>query len=728
MFSIILIYRYKRIKKKIEEKGNKLRYKSKLIKFKLYFLISILVDLLILSTIIFISNFMGMVFTISTLSNMWDRVDIDNSNEIESGWHWSIGDEGNDIQTSSGLYPKNRELRQLAMFIEASEKSAQEANRILGVELVNPSIMLTVTLRETGGVLINKLVEDTSLNIYKDLIYEIPTCGKGSGCRYIRNGISHFIGGTVINGVDSGDPAINPVNNSPEDYRRAGGDHAMGYFQFENISIDGMLVRPFPIGEYADKEYVNDDRYKMDGKLGFIRPNIAYIPDNLINVALHNGDIGRYGSGLSKAWNEIQSTSWYKGLSAQDQQFVWSALKELSYQSGSFISYEATKPMIATLELVAVMKYDGYIDTLYDIVPFFESYYGGASGITNRIYNKDTHRISRPGDTVWTRSFNKLLNDNTLKSDTRAAANKVKGTLSAGRFRTYAEAGNRALYADIPPKSIASVSMGNYIYNEMQKQIAEAEKEESGGIVVGGSVPGVSPSNFFETPGVGQGIWNGKTSEELVGNSRYYRETKHMWGTSVTLSSGNDPFNSLNSTFSVPYYSQSSRVGNETWSRYNTGRFNLQNSGCGIYMWAHIASALQQRLINPPEMLAVGTHFGAFQSGTGLFTWDRDSHNRLANSFGYKVTMYTRREAREDYVWNDLNQALNKNIPSGFRSSNTFTTGGSHFLNIDSVTDDGRYILAQTNIVAAEKRTWSRAELFNTFHRANTCLYVIDNR
>ena len=55
----------------------------------------------------------------------------------------------------------------------------------------------------------------------------------------------------------------------------------------------------------------------MDSTLGFIRPNIAYIPDNIINVAYHNGELSRYGNGLKQAWNEIQSKSWYKGLSVR---------------------------------------------------------------------------------------------------------------------------------------------------------------------------------------------------------------------------------------------------------------------------------------------------------------------------------------------------------------------------------------------------------------------------
>ena len=64
-----------------------------------------------------------------------------------------------------------------------------------------------------------------------------------------------------------------------------------------------------------------------------------------------------------------------------------------------------------------------------------------------------------------------------------------------------------------------------------------------------------------ETPGIGQGMWNGKTSAELV-DSKYY-EKLSICG-NISYISGYDPFNSLTQNH-VPYFSQSSKVGNETW-------------------------------------------------------------------------------------------------------------------------------------------------------------------
>lgn len=751
MFSLFVLYRYiaLRIKIKLLRKAsnniesnnplvNNVKEKGlrklliKLKKFKIYFLISIAADLAVVFLVVMmLSYYMGGLSAITTMSNMWDDVAVDNSDSVEMGWQWGTNQNGNGIHSSGGIYPKDPVLKQLAMFIEAAEISAAEVNSQFGGNQVNPALILSINFRETGGAIINKLVEDTSLNIYSELIYENPACGKGSRCQYIKKGYSHFENGTVSGGVDSIDPVNNPANRDLTQYQNSappGGkpDHAIGYFQFENNSIDGLLVDVFPIGDYADKEYTADDRYKMDNTLGFIRPNIVYVPDGIMNVAQHNGDLNRYGDGLKQAWSTIQAKSWYKNLSLKDQQFCWAALKDLSYQGGSYISYNGAKAMIAALELVATMVYDEYLQSMYDIVPFLEEYHSDASGSVASLYNTNTHKISRPGDDRWTYSFNKLLTDQTLKQSTRTAAAKLKSTLSPGKFRTYAEAGNVSYYADIPPKSIAWISMGQQVYDIMKAEIDAAEKEEGSFII---SRPeGVSKDNFKLTPGVGQGIWNGKTTEEVVGPNAEHMSTKGMWGTSYTLSNGNCPFNSLESKFHVPYFSQSSsRV--EAWKGYNTGKFDLQNAGCGIYMWAHIASALQQRLINPPEMLVIGTHFGAFESGTGYFTWANggEGHKKLFRSFGYELRLYTYNEVKQDAPWNDLNQALRKNIPSGFRCRTKWTSGGSHFLNIDAITDDGRYILAQTNNSVDEAKTWSRSDLFNVMHFKNYCLYVVDN-
>ena len=190
------------------------------------------------------SHFMGTLSSIAPIQHV-DDVAVDNSDSVDSRWQWSTDNNGNGLQSSSGIYPKDPVLKQIAMFLEASEISAAEVNKKVGGNYVNPALILSVTMRETGGRIINKLVEDTSLNIYSDLIYENPACGKGSSCGYIKNGYSHFNGGIVSGGVDNIDPATQSVNTSKAHYDSAGGDHAMGYFQFENTSIDGMLINVF---------------------------------------------------------------------------------------------------------------------------------------------------------------------------------------------------------------------------------------------------------------------------------------------------------------------------------------------------------------------------------------------------------------------------------------------------------------------------------------------------
>ena len=73
-------------------------------------------------------------------------------------------------------------------------------------EIEHPALILSINFRETVTI-INKLVEDTSLNIYSELIYENPACGKGSRCQY-KERIQSFRKRNCICGVDYIDPLI----------------------------------------------------------------------------------------------------------------------------------------------------------------------------------------------------------------------------------------------------------------------------------------------------------------------------------------------------------------------------------------------------------------------------------------------------------------------------------------------------------------------------------------
>ena len=273
----------------------------------------------------------------------------------------------------------------------------------------------------------------------------------------------------------------------------------------------------------------------------------------------------------------------------------------------------------------------------------------------------------------------------------------------------------------------------------MKQQVAGAEMEEppQGGGTGNGLAPpsGVSKDNFKQTPGKGQGNYNGSTAEQLVGTTALGKALSKWWGTSVVLNTGTDKYNSTSYKFAVPSYSQGDN-GTEKWKGYRTpGGWDLQAEGCHIYMYAHIASAVQQRLINPAETLAVGTKFGIFDKN-GLFNNSITNANKYFGSFGCTSTWYTKsnlKNYKTDGItnpWTRLDKALRSNVPSGIRIKNTWGLS-NHFLVIRDVTADGRYLLSQTTAgTRVEHQTYSREQIYNMMYSGGgkCCLYIVTRK
>ena len=718
-------------------KQKKLTKRLKILKYT--FILAIVMDFFFIYTFITMANnYMNIIKSITTIGQLYDEV-YNPLEDEEYGWEWEgqpgVGEDGefDGIYTPGGIYPKDPKLKQLAMYIEAAETSASEANKALGVDYVNGAAIFGINMRESGGNLVNRLVGDASLNIFRDLIWEHPACRMAS-CGYIKKGYPHFEGGTVTSRIDNSNPATNKINGNQSHYSsgKGPGGHAIGYFQLESTSADGYLRAVYPIGGHETKDFSGADKYTKDEQLGFIRPNGVYMPDAMLATGYHIADIGRYGTsknqdGYKRAWEEINKSSWFNNLTKEEQQFCWIALKDMSYQTGGNISYDSTASVRTLIELIATLRLEGRMNSVLDTAELLAGYNSNIKNSLESSYNKKTHTVSRPGDNMWVYGFNSLLDDGNLPPKSKAVANRLKGILNGGKFKTYSEAGEKALYVDIPAKTVGHMTLNVKIFQDMKQQVNEAEKEESQGI--GGPIRppvGVSPDNFQLSPGVGQGNWGGKTTLELVGSkAKHIDVLRPMFGTSMTLSSGKDPMQSLTSKFAVPYFSQSSSLGNEAWSGHSTGNFNLQSAGCAVYMWAHVTSALQQRLINPAEMLVVGRHYGIYNS-QGLWVHSAVPSQNMFKTFGYTTRFYSRTGASYDQPWEDLNQALLKDIPSGFRARHTYSSGPSHFLAIDAITEDGRYKLSQTNKSALENITHSRSDIWNSMFLSNPCLFVVD--
>lgn len=236
---------------------------------------------------------------------------------------------------------------------------------------------------------------------------------------------------------------------------------------------------------------------------------------------------------------------------------------------------------------------------------------------------------------------------------------------------------------------------------------------------------GISIDNFKETPGVGQGIWNGKTTEELCAGTSYLGTQKSKFGRSYQVRTGSNSYNWRNSPYKVPSFSQ---AGTDPEGFGNIVGIN-QSQACHIYMFAHICSALQQRLINPPEMGCVMKYFGVVTSG-GLFANSEANTKRMMNSFGYDIEFYYKSDMRDltGSKWTELDNSLKAGIPCGYRADSYFTSD-THYMAIDAIID-GKYKLAQVLKGDLEAKLYSRDTLYKyAYDKAvKPCFFVVSRK
>ena len=251
-----------------------------------------------------------------------------------AGWVWTktvIPPPGSG--SGSGLYPKDPKLKLRAELLEILVKSTTDAQASTGTQ-VDPAWILGSIYRETGDELYSNMNNSSIASLKTDLVIEDPACGKGS-CAYINNGISHYYGGTVVNGVDKGDPAKQIINTSQSTYDSMGGDHAIGYIQFEIPYFYEHSTRLYgnatPVLSGSNDVAKVSTEAKIDANTGFIRPNPFYIPDAMYNGAfVMASDPVVSGSDYSN----ILASSDFQSLSAYNQNFIKFMYSSAAYGRG----------------------------------------------------------------------------------------------------------------------------------------------------------------------------------------------------------------------------------------------------------------------------------------------------------------------------------------------------------------------------------------------------------
>ena len=543
----------------------------------------------------------------------------DEEDKYDWTWETDTSTELEDV-TSGGVYPKDPQLKQIAKFLEVLQKSCDIVNGENGEKTALPSSVISITIRETGGKLSNTLVADPSIDIYGQLVYDIPVCGKGTSCTWVKNGVSHFVGGSVAGGVDKGDPATMPPNTSSSYYNayRTNDGHALGYCQMEVIYIDSYLTRVYPIGDYKDKKYDNStDRYNMDNTLKFIRPNIGYIPDLILSTTAQLG--GGLWRDANTVYNQMKSESWFNELSEDEKTYARSCLRQMNYVGGS-VDVTNMTVMKQLIKVTYALKKDGYITDIRDFAEWGFTHYTGVSNMLSTIYKGN--KISRPSTTPFTTLINKVIQDKSLGSNTISAVKELQSALlsaSGGSESTFLKygTGGKYLWRHAIPGALGFESISHYIYKIMVSDIEKAEKEQSSSESLG---VGIEGTNYIDY--IGSGIFLNPT------NSDYYcPDLQSVWyaqgkrgGTSI---------------FGTTLPSYTTTIQNKRYMDRN-----YYNYGCPAYSMAMLLSNMTGFSIMPDALPGTST------AGP---EWIKGSHSVASSGLGFTSGLY---------VINSLNKSL----------------------------------------------------------------------
>lgn len=541
--------------------------------------------------------------------------------EADDGkWEWADQTGGLNDYTSGGVYPKDPQLRQTAMFLEVIQESCNIVNGEQGQINVVPSSVLSTLLRETGGRSYNAALADLSFNIYGELLATNPICGKSaSSCPYIQHNISHFVGGTASGGVDNGDPHTMPPNTDStlyKKYKPADG-HALGYGQMEITSIPSELIRVFPYGDFKNKVY-NDktDRYTMDSELKFIRPNIAYMPDVVLSITYHLGGKGFWSTG-QKIWNEMNSESWFQSLSAEEKAYCHSCIQQMSYLGGG-VDYDNTNLMKLALKLSWALKADGKISRIQELIQFTDKQYGK----TMVASNYGNFRFTRSGNSGLTDALNNIMSDTSIGTNTTSVSAELKtaiGKASGGAESTFLYYGTGGYkWRHGVPMLIGFESIADSIYNGMMADIQAAEKESGGNGPVS-----TAGGNYVDYIGSGK-FANAKSSEY------YCPDLNAIWFAQWGYKGGDYAFGTT-----LP-----NRITDiQKKKYYNTGYYGSASGGnswgCPAYSMSMLLSNMLGEVIMPDELPGTTTAGVDWRHGR------KNLRNVSTSGYGFSCTENT---------------------------------------------------------------------------------------
>lgn len=444
------------------------------------FLITVIIVIMIaFALLMVIGNLAG--FSILGMNDV-----IASEEEKENGWEFNIpGTQPGLPGVSGGLYPKDPIIKNRALLIQILERSADDVTSEMGKTLY-PEYLLGILIRETGGYKILNLMDKNKDDSWLTaLSYSNPVCEKGSNCSYVKNGYSHFIGGTVTNGKDTGDPYTMQINGSRDIYEATGGDHALGFVQFEIPYIEGRMTHTFPV----------DDEFGLaDSSITFIRPNFFYIPDQIYAMAFL---IGGYSSS-GNIYQTILNDPEYQALDERNQIFIQFMLQQSVYASGQVVESCLT----AYNELMDAYN-SGKIQYFDEMLLEYQE----------KFYNKENHSLAN-------------YSTSTCKQYIRETYGVTAGGTDAVAWY-----------------GIYSACAGRAAWELMQQDVDEAEKESGGNLNTGGNWLDYIGSGHFAP--IGNGKYYSQSAQATIfnqtgANANYWDSSWKIYDGDGSLLSGSN--------------------------------------------------------------------------------------------------------------------------------------------------------------------------------------------
>lgn len=349
-----------------------------------FLIITIITIIALVSAILFVCNLAG----ISILGNNI----IMEEEEEEKNWQWDLGGDSNLPNISGGIYPPDHDRRERAYLIEILTRSSEDVKAQRGMT-IKPCWMLGVTFRENSNTIFNYIDDNQDKSIIQDLYVSSPACGKGPDCSWLKNGVSHFVGGSVVNGADTGDPYTQKVNTDKslyEKYNTEGG-HAIGIYQFEVPYVYDRCQYSFPV----------EDQFGVDVSNIPSRPNIFYMPDVTYSAFFGHADADIMSS---EYYKDLENYSNFSKLSQENKDILIFTIAACAYGRGHARESDFSNAKI--MADWAINNNNKYIGDLLknDVAKLFNAEtirFGGSRPVAKSLMLKYVPEISSHSDEVF---------------------------------------------------------------------------------------------------------------------------------------------------------------------------------------------------------------------------------------------------------------------------------------------------------------------------------------